>query len=141
MQRIWAARGLKPHRVEIFKLSTDPHFDEKFIDVCGLYLDPPENAIVLCMDEKTSIQALDHTQPSLPMKKGRGGTMTHDYKRNGTTTLFAALEVANGKVIGSCVDKHRHEEFLVFLKTIENEVPKGLEVHLILDNYATHKHA
>jgi len=141
VQRIWAARGLKPHRVETFKLSTDPHFDEKLIDVCGLYLDPPEKAIVLCLDEKTSIQALDHTQPSLPMKKGRGETMTHDYKRNGTTTLFAALEVATGKVIGSCVDKHRHEEFLVFLKTIEKEVPKGLEVHLILDNYATHKHA
>ena len=141
VQRIWAARGLKPHRVETFKLSTDPHFDEKLIDVCGLYLDPPEKAIVLCLDEKTSIQALDHTQPSLPMKKGRGETMTHDYKRNGTTTLFAALEVATGKVIGSCVDRHRHEEFLVFLKTIEKEVPKGLEVHLILDNYATHKHA
>ncbi|MGN5734038.1 IS630 family transposase [Arthrobacter psychrochitiniphilus] len=141
VQRIWAARGLKPHRVETFKLSTDPHFDEKLIDVCGLYLDPPANAIVLCMDEKTSIQALDHTQPSLPMKKGRGETMTHDYKRNGTTTLFAALEVATGKVIGSCVDKHRHEEFLDFLKTIEKEVPNGLEIHLILDNYATHKHA
>lgn len=141
VQRIWAARGLKLHRVETFKLSTDPHFDEKLIDVCGLYLDPPENAIVLCMDEKTSMQALDHTQPSLPMKKGRGETMTHDYKRNGTTTLFAALEVATGKVIGTCVDKHRHEEFLAFLKTIEKEVPKGLEVHLILDNYATHKHA
>ena len=141
VQRIWAARGLKPHRVETFKLSTDSHFDEKLIDVCGLYLDPPENAIVLCMDEKTSIQALDHTQPSLPMKKGRGETMTHDYKRNGTTTLFAALEVATGKVVGTCVPKHRHEEFLAFLKTIEKEVPKGLEIHLILDNYATHKHA
>lgn len=141
VQRIWAARGLKPHRVETFKLSTDPHFDEKLIDVCGLYLDPPENAIVLCMDEKTSIQALDHTQPSLPMKKGRGETMTHDYKRNGTTTLFAALEVATGKVVGTCVPKHRHDEFLAFLKTIEKEVPKGLEIHLILDNYATHKHA
>jgi transposase len=141
VQRIWAARGLKPHLVETFKLSTDPHFDEKLIDVCGLYIDPPENAIVLCMDEKTSIQALDHTQPSLPMKQGRGETMTHDYKRHGTTTLFAALEVATGKVIGSCIPRHRHEEFLAFLKTIEKQVPTGLEVHLILDNYATHKHA
>ena len=141
VQRIWAARGLKPHRVETFKLSTDPHFDEKLIDVCGLYLDPPENAIVLCMDEKTSIQALDRSQPSLPMKKGRGETMTHDYKRNGTTTLFAALEVATGKVIGTCVPKHRHDEFLDFLKTVEKQVPAGLEIHLIIDNYATHKHA
>jgi transposase len=141
VQRIWAARGLKPHLVKTFKLSNDPNFDEKLIDVCGLYLNPPENAIVLCMDEKTSIQALDRTQASLPMVKGRGETMTHDYKRNGTTTLFAALEVATGKVIGTCVPKHRHDEFLAFLKTIEKEVPKGLEIHLIIDNYATHKHA
>lgn len=141
VQRIWAARGLKPHLVKTFKLSNDPNFDEKLIDVCGLYLNPPENAIVLCMDEKTSIQALDRTQPSLPMVKGRGETMTHDYKRNGTTTLFAALEVATGKVIGTCVPKHRHDEFLAFLKTIDKEVPKGLEIHLIIDNYATHKHA
>jgi transposase len=141
VQRIWAARGLKPHLVKTFKLSNDPNFDEKLIDVCGLYLNPPENAIVLCMDEKTSIQALDRTQPSLPMVKGRGETMTHDYKRNGTTTLFAALEVATGKVIGTCVPKHRHDEFLAFLKTIEKEVPKGLQIHLIIDNYATHKHA
>lgn len=141
VQRIWASRGLKPHLVKTFKLSNDPRFEEKLIDVCGLYLDPPENAIVLCMDEKTSIQALDRSQPSLPLKKGRGETMTHDYKRNGTTTLFAALEVATGKVIGSCVPKHRHNEFLAFLKTIEKEVPRGLEVHLIIDNYATHKHA
>lgn len=125
VQRIWAARGLKPHLVDTFKLSNDPRFEEKLIDVCGLYLDPPENAIVLCMDEKTSIQALDRSQPSLPMTKGRGQTMTHDYKRNGTTTLFAALEVATGKVIGSCVPKHRHDEFLAFLKTIEKEVPRA----------------
>ena len=140
VQRIWAARGLKPHRVEAFKLSTDPRFEEKLIDVVGLYLNPPEQAIVLCVDEKSSIQALDRTQPSLPMRKGRGQTMTHDCKRNGTTTLFAALEVATGKVIGECLPKHRHNEFLTFMKTIEKEVPAGLEVHLILDNYATHKH-
>ncbi|WP_427018279.1 IS630 family transposase [Pseudarthrobacter sp. P1] len=142
VQRIWSARGLKPHLVtKTFKLSTDPKFEEKLIDVCGLYLNPPENAIVFCMDEKTSIQALDRSQPSLPMTRGRAGTMTHDYKRNGTTTLFAALEVATGKVIGSCVPKHRHDEFLVFLKTIEKEVPAGLQIHLVIDNYATHKHA
>jgi len=141
VQRIWAARGLKPHRVETFKLSTDPHFEEKLIDVVGLYLNPPEQAIVLCMDEKSSIQALDHTQPSLPMKKGRGTTTTHDYKRNGTTTLFAALDVATGTVIGSCLPKHRHNEFLKFLKTVDSNVPEGLDVHLILDNYSTHKHA
>ena len=141
VQRIWAGRGLKPHRVGTFKLSNDPKFEEKLIDVVGLYLNPPEQAIVLCMDEKSSIQALDRTQPSLPMKKGRGQTMTHDYKRHGTTTLFAALDVATGKVIGSCLPKHRHTEFLKFLRTIENNVPAGLEIHLILDNYATHKHA
>ena len=140
VQRIWAARGLKPHLVETFKLSTDPRFEEKLIDVVGLYLNPPEQAIVLCMDEKSSVQALDRTQPSLPMKKGRGQTMTHDYKRHGTTTLFAALDVATGKVIGSCLPKHRHNEFLKFLKTIDQQVPADLEVHLILDNYATHKH-
>ena len=140
VQRIWAARGLKPHLVDTFKLSNDPRFEEKLIDVVGLYLNPPEKAIVLCMDEKSSIQALDRTQPSLPMTRGRAETMTHDYKRNGTTTLFAALDVATGKVIGSCLPKHRHEEFLVFLKTINKEVPRGLDVHLILDNYATHKH-
>ncbi|MET3952879.1 IS630 family transposase [Arthrobacter sp. UYEF36] len=141
VQRIWAARGLKPHRVEAFKLSTDPRFEEKLIDVVGLYLNPPEQAIVLCMDEKSSIQALDRTQPSLPMKKGRGETMTHGSLRNGTTTLFAALDVATGKVIGSCLPKHRHNEFLRFLKTVEKNVPAGLAVHVILDNYATHKHA
>ncbi|EQD74769.1 tISRso5 ISRSO5-transposase protein [mine drainage metagenome] len=140
VQRIWSARGLKPHRIETFKLSNDPQFEEKLIDVVGLYLNPPDNAVVLCMDEKSSIQALDRTQPSLPMKKGRAGTMTHDYKRNGTTTLFAALNVLTGIVIGQCLPKHRNGEFLKFLKKISGEVPKGLEIHLILDNYATHKH-
>ena len=140
VQRIWSGRGLKPHLVKTFKLSNDPAFEEKLIDVVGLYLNPPEDAVVLCMDEKTSIQALDHTQPSLPMKKGRAGTATSDYKRHGTTTLFAALDVLTGSVIGSCMDQHRHEEFLKFLRTIDREVPKTLAVHMILDNYATHKH-
>ena len=140
VQRIWSARGLKPHRVETFKLSNDPRFEEKLVDVVGLYLNPPENAIVLCMDEKSQIQALDRTQPSLPMKPGRAGTMTHDYKRNGTTTLFAALDVLTGAVIAQCLPRHRHREFLQFLKTIDRQVPKGLQVHLILDNYATHNH-
>ena len=140
VQRVWSARGLKPHLVHTFKLSNDPRFEEKLIDVVGLYLAPPDNAIVLCLDEKSSVQALDRTQPSLPMKKGRAATMTHDYKRNGTTTLFAALDVLTGKVIGQCLPRHRHEEFLKFLRKIEREVPKGLQVHLICDNYATHKH-
>jgi len=140
VQRVWAARGLKPHLVKTFKLSNDPRFEEKLIDVVGLYLNPPEGAIVLCLDEKSSVQALDRTQPSLPMKKGRAATMTHDYKRNGTTTLFAALDVLTGTVIGQCLPRHRHEEFLKFLRTIEREVPAGLQVHLICDNYATHKH-
>lgn len=117
VQRIWDARGLKPHRVETFKLSNDPQFEDKLIDVVGLYLNPPKKAVVLCMDEKSQIQALDRTQPSLPMTKGRAGTMTHDYKRNGTTTLFAALDVATGTVLGQCLPKHRHEEFLVFSTT------------------------
>jgi len=140
VQRVWAARGLKPHLVKTFKLSNDPRFEEKLIDVVGLYLSPPDNALVLCLDEKSSVQALDRTQPSLPMTKGRAATMTHDYKRNGTTTLFAALDVLTGKVIGQCLPRHRHEEFLKFLRKIEREVPKGLQVHLICDNYATHKH-
>lgn len=140
VHRIWKARGLKPHLVDTFKLSTDPAFEEKLTDVVGLYVDPPEKAVVLCMDEKSQVQALDRTQPSLPMKPGRAGTMTHDYKRNGTTTLFAALDVLTGAVIGQCLPRHRHEEFLKFLRTIDREVPKGLQVHLILDNYATHKH-
>lgn len=140
VQRVWSARGLKPHLVNTFKLSTDKHFEEKLIDVVGLYLNPPDRAVVLCMDEKSQIQALDRTQPSLPLKKGRAGTMTHDYKRNGTTTLFAALNVLTGEVIGECLPRHRHEEFLKFLRRVDKEVPKDLHVHLILDNYATHKH-
>ena len=141
VQRIWKARGLQPHRVETFKLSNDKWFEDKLVDVVGLYLNPPEKAVVLCMDEKSQIQALDRTQPSLPMKKGRAGTMRHDYKRNGTTTLFAALNVLTGVVIGRCLPRHRHTEFLKFLRVIDREVPKGLQVHLILDNYGTHKHA
>jgi transposase len=140
VQRIWSARGLKPHLMTTFKLSNDPRFEEKLIDVVGLYLNPPDKAIVLCMDEKSSVQALDRTQPSLPMKKGRAGTMTHDYKRHGTTTLFAALDVLTGKVIGQCLPRHRHEEFLKFLRLIDRQTPKGLAIHLILDNYSTHKH-
>jgi transposase len=140
VHRVWRARGLQPHRVETFKLSNDPRFEEKLVDVVGLYLNPPEKAVVLCMDEKSQVQALDRTQPSLPMKKGRAGTMTHDYKRHGTTTLFAALDVLTGAVIGQCLPRHRHDEFLVFLRRIQREVPRGLQVHLILDNYATHSH-
>ena len=140
VQRIWSELGLKPHRVEAFKVSNDSRFTEKLIDVVGTYLNPPTRAVVLCMDEKSQIQALDRTQASLPMVKGRAGTMTHDYKRNGTTTLFAALDVPTGRVIGECLPRHRHEEFLAFLRTIDREVPKGLAIHLILDNYATHKH-
>jgi len=139
VQRIWSGRGLKPHLVKTFKLSNDPRFEEKLIDVVGLYLNPPENAVVLCMDGKTSVQALDRTQASPPMKKGRAGTVTSDYKRHGTTTLFAALNALDGTVIGSCMDRHRHEEFLRFMRTIDKEVPKGVAVHMILDN-ATHKH-
>lgn len=140
VHRVWRARGLQPHRVETFKLSTDPRFEEKLVDVVGLYLNPPEKAVVLCLDEKSQVQALDRTQPSLPMKKGRAGTMTHDYKRNGTTTLFAALNVLTGAVIGQCLPRHRHDEFLVFLRRIQREVPRGLQLHVILDNYGTHSH-
>jgi transposase len=138
--RIWRAHGLAPHRVRQFKLSNDPDFIAKLRDVVGLYVDPPAHAVVFSVDEKSQIQALDRTQPGLPMKKGRAGTMTHDYKRNGTTTLFAALNVLEGKVIGRCMQRHRHQEFIRFLNTIEREVPAGKLVHLILDNYATHKH-
>ena len=141
VQRIWSARGLKPHLVKSFKLSNDRHFEEKLIDVVGLYLNPPDQAVVLCMDEKSQIQALDRTQPSLPLKKGRAGTMTHDYKRHGTTTLFAALNVLTGVVIGRCLPRHRNTEFLKFLRVIDREVPKGLQIHMICDNYGTHKHA
>lgn len=138
--RIWRAHGLKPHRVESFKLSNDPRFVEKLEDIVGLYLDPPEHALVLCCDEKTQIQALDRTQPGLPLKRGRGQTMTHDYKRNGVTTLFAALNAATGKVLSMTDQLHRHQEWLRFLKTIDRKTPKHKELHLIVDNYATHKH-
>jgi transposase len=141
VQRIWKAHGLKPHLTRTFKLSNDKRFVEKVEDVVGLYLDPPDRALVLSVDEKSQIQALDRTQPGLPMKKGRAGTMTHDYKRNGTTTLFAALDVATGRVIGECMPRHRHQEFLRFLRTIDRQTPKRLDLHLIVDNYATHKHA
>ena len=140
VQRIWAAHGLKPHLTRSFKLSNDPKFCEKVQDIVGLYLDPPDKALVLSVDEKSQIQALDRTQPGLPLKKGRAGTMTHDYKRHGTTTLFAALDVATGKVIGECMPRHRHQEFLRFLRTIDRNTPKSLDLHLIVDNYATHKH-
>lgn len=140
VQRIWDAHGLQPHRVETFKLSNDKRFVEKLRDVVGLYLNPPDKAVVLCVDEKSQVQALDRTQPGLPMKKGRCGTMTHDYKRNGTTCLFAALNVLEGKVIGSCYPRHRNIEFLKFLRKIDSEVDKDLAIHIILDNYGTHNH-
>ena len=140
VQRIWDAHGLKPHRVKTFKLSNDSRFTEKLTDVVGLYLNPPEQAIVLCVDEKSQIQALDRTQASLPMKKGRAGTMTHDYKRNGTTTLFAALSMLDGRVVGQCLPRHRHQEFLKFLRTLDREFPGTTDLHLIVDNYRTHKH-
>ena len=140
ISRVWDAHGLQPHRVRTFKLSKDKRFVEKLTDVVGLYLNPPDQALVLCVDEKSQVQALDRTQPGLPMKKGRCGTMTHDYKRNGTTCLFAALNVLDGKVIGSCYPRHRHEEFLKFLRQINRETPADRELHLILDNYGTHNH-
>ena len=138
--RVLRANGLKPHLVKTFKISNDPRFEEKLRDVVGLYLNPPEHAWVFSADEKTSIQALDRTQPELPIKKGRCGTMTHDYKRNGTTTLFAAIEMAEGRVISTCMDKHRHQEWIKFLELIDKETPSDLDIHLIADNYATHKH-
>jgi len=137
---IWREAGLVPHRWRQFKLSNDPAFAEKVEDVVGLYVDPPEHAVVLSIDEKSQIQALDRTQPGLPMKRGRLGTMTHDYKRNGTTTLFAALNVLDGKVIGRNMQRHRHQEFIRFLNAIEREVLEGKAIHVILDNYAVHKH-
>ena len=140
VQRIWKAHELKPHRVKTFKLSNDKQFAEKVQDIVGLYLNPPDNALVFSVDEKSQIQALDRTQPGLPIKKGRCGTMTHDYRRHGTTTLFAALNVATGKVIGQCMQRHRHQEWLRFLRRVDAETPKHLDVHLIADNYATHKH-
>lgn len=140
VRRIWRAHGLKPHRVETFKISNDPAFAEKLEDIVGLYLNPPEHALVLCVDEKSQIQALDRTQPGLPMKRGRGATLTHDYKRNGTATLFAALNAANGEVYGLCQERHRHQEWLKFLRLLHQSMPAHLDLHLIGDNYATHKH-
>ncbi len=140
VQRIWRSHGLQPHRMRRFKLSNDPRFAEKVRDVVGLYVDPPAHAVVLSIDEKSQIQALDRTQPGLPLKRGRCGTMTHDYIRNGTTTLFAALDVAAGKVIGRCMQRHRHQEFIRFLNAVEAEVPAGKLVHAVVDNYAVHKH-
>ena len=140
INRIWQSHGLQPHRIKPFKLSRDPRFLEKLTVVVGLYLNPPEKALVLCVDEKSQIQALDRTQPGLPLKRGRCGTMTHDYKRNGTTTLFAALELAQGKVIGECFARHRHQEFLKFLKRLDAEFPVEMKLHLVMDNYGTHKH-
>ncbi len=138
--RVWRAHGLKPHLVKSFKVSRDPLFVEKLEDIVGLYLNPPEHALVLCCDEKSQVQALDRTQPGLPIKKGRAGTMTHDYKRHGTTTLFAALSMLDGQVIGQCQKRHRHTEWLAFLRQIDRETPKDKELHLVCDNYATHKH-
>ncbi len=140
VHRVWKANGLKPHLVKTFKVSKDPHFEEKLRDVVGLYLNPPENALVLSADEKTSIQALDRTQPGLPLNRGRCGTMTHDYKRNGTTTLFAAIELGHGEVIATCMKRHRHQEWIKFLRMIDEQTPMAFDLHLIVDNYATHKH-
>jgi len=140
VRRIWRAHGLKPHLVEGFKLSNDPRFTEKLEDIVGLYLNPPEHALVLSLDEKSQIQVLDRTQPGLPLKPGRGQTMTHDYKRHGTTTLFAALNIADGQVIGTCMGQHRHQEWLKFLRLVDRTTPQGQQLHLIADNYATHKH-
>jgi transposase len=140
VNNIWRSHQLKPHRVKSFKLSRDPRFLEKLTDVVGLYLNPPQQAMVLCVDEKSQIQALDRTQPGLPLKKGRGGTMTHDYKRHGTTTLFAALDVLQGRVIGQCYERHRHQEFLKFLRRLDQEFPGTTPLHLVMDNYGTHTH-
>jgi transposase len=138
--KVWQANGLKPHLVETFKVSRDPKFVEKLEDIVGLYMSPPERALVLCCDEKSQVQALDRTQPGLPLKKGRASTMTHDYKRNGTTTLFAALNVLDGQVIAQCQQRHRHTEWLQFLRQIDRETPRDKALHLVCDNYATHKH-
>jgi len=140
VQRVWKDNGLQPHRTKSFKVSNDPHFAEKLVDVVGLYLDPPEHALVLSCDEKSQIQALDRTQKSLPIYPGRLKTLTHDYKRNGTTTLFAAIELAKGTIIAECMPRHRHQEWIKFLKKIDAETPANLDLHLIVDNYATHKH-
>ena len=141
VRRIWRAHGLKPHLVETFKLSNDPRFAEKLEAIVGLYLNPPEHALVLSCDEKSQIQALDRTQPGLPLKRGRAGTMTHDYKRHGTTTLFAALNTLDGQVISLCQQRHRHQEWLKFLCLLDDATPADKDLHLIVDNYATHKHA
>ena len=141
VRRVWHANGLKPHLIETFKISKDKRFTEKLEAIVGLYLNPPEHAMVLCVDEKSQIQALDRTQPSLPLKKGRGATMTHDYKRNGTATLFAALNTLDGTVIGMCQERHRHQEWLKFLRVIDDVTPAGKQIYLIADNYSTHKHA
>ena len=140
VNRIWQSHRIQPHRTRGFKLSRDPRFLETLTDVVGLYLNPPAKALVLCVDEKSQIQALDRTQPGLPLKRGRCGTMTHDYKRNGTTTLFAALEVLEGKVVGQCYARHRHQEFLKFLQRLEVASPGELTLHVVMDNYGTHKH-
>lgn len=140
VQRVWRSHGLQPHRIRTFKLSNDPVFAAKVRDIVGLYVDPPAHAVVLSIDEKSQIQALDRTQPGLPMKRGRAGTMTHDYKRHGTTTLFAALDVLDGKVVGRCMQRHRHQEFIRFLNAVEKTVPDTKAMHVILDNYAAHKH-
>jgi transposase len=140
VQRIWKAHDLKPHRVETFKLSRDPKFVEKLIDVVGLYLHPPDRALVLCVDEKSQIQALDRTQPLLPLRPGIPARQTHDYRRNGTTCLFAALSMLDGHIIAQCMRRHRHQEFLKFLKKIDQQTPPQLDLHLIIDNYCTHKH-
>jgi transposase len=140
VRRVWKRHGLKPHLTRTFKLSNDPKFAEKLDDIVGLYMNPPDNAVVFSVDEKSQIQALDRTQPGLPMKKGRCGTMTHDYKRNGTTTLFAAMCTHTGYIISKCMPRHRHQEWLKFVKLIDREVPSGLDIHIVCDNYATHKH-
>ena len=140
VRRIWKRHGLKPHLLRTFKISNDPLFAAKVEDIVGLYLNPPEHALVLSLDEKSQVQALDRTQPGLPLKKGRAGTMTHDYKRNGTTTLFAALNILDGKVIGTCMPRHRHQEWLKFLRLIDQQTPRDKEIHIIIDNYSTHKH-
>jgi transposase len=140
IQRVWKSHGLKPHRVRHFKVSRDPKFIEKLDDIVGLYVSPPAHALVLCCDEKTQVQALDRTQPGLPMKKGRAATMTHDYKRHGTTTLFAAISTLDGQIIAQCQPRHRHGEWLKFLKQIDGETPPGKALHLICDSYGTHKH-
>jgi hypothetical protein len=140
VQRVWRSHGLQPHRLRTFKLSNDPAVATKVRDIVGLYVDPPAHAVVLSIDEKSQIQALDRTQPGLPLKRGRAGTMTHDYKRNDTTTLFAALDVLDGKVVGRCMQRHRHQEFIRFLNAVEKTVPVSNAMRVILDNYAAHKH-